>query len=598
MTTLPKTPELISVFRSILWPPKQSLSEWADAHIVLGSEEPEPGAYRTDRFPLAREIQDTFTDSRYNTMVMWGPTQSAKTRIMSNAIGYIIHRDPAPTLVYYPVEISAADFSRKKLGPMIRSTPVLAERASVGNAREMPKTVLMQTYPGMTLELLGAASENAFAGRTAKNVFADEIDRMAATKEGDTIELIKKRAQNFWNRKVVLGSTCTIKGQSRIEAEYENSDQRKYYVPCLKCGHKHVMEWENIDFDHEENPSLARKKARYRCPSCSHEHYDRDKAAMLAGGEWRKHKPEAEVAGFWWSALYSPWVTFGDLAYEFRKAKDDDDGHQVFLNTRLSKTYKPKTEAPTETILDNCIDRDRQQGKVPEDAVLLTGGVDVQKHVAYWVVRAWGAEGKSWLISHGVYERDGDTLAGLDDVFAVTYGGHEVRQVLIDSGWDEEVVYDHCLHRRNCAPSKGAGADVDFLVKESELTRDKGRFMGRRFVLWRVNSHRIRANIHDRIPIPAGEPRSWRLHAEVDREYMRQLLAKERQEKHVKGKSVIEWVDVRRDDHFLDAEIYAFAAAKLPHISPLLVVGKRPAKPKTVIVSQREGSRGSIRRSY
>ncbi len=43
-------------------------------------------------------------------------------------------------------------------------------------------------------------------------------------------------ASNFGARKVLLVSTPTIRGLSRIEREYEVSDQRRYFVPCPHCG--------------------------------------------------------------------------------------------------------------------------------------------------------------------------------------------------------------------------------------------------------------------------------------------------------------------------------------------------------------------------
>nr|WP_328824975.1 phage terminase large subunit family protein [Mesorhizobium neociceri] len=33
-----------------------------------------------------------------------------------------------------------------------------------------------------------------------------------------------------------LASTPTVRGLSRIEREYEASDQRRYHVPCPECG--------------------------------------------------------------------------------------------------------------------------------------------------------------------------------------------------------------------------------------------------------------------------------------------------------------------------------------------------------------------------
>ena len=38
-----------------------------------------------------------------------------------------------------------------------------------------------------------------------------------------------------------MASTPTIKGVSRIELAWRESDQRDYFVPCPKCGHYQVL---------------------------------------------------------------------------------------------------------------------------------------------------------------------------------------------------------------------------------------------------------------------------------------------------------------------------------------------------------------------
>ena len=48
-------------------------------------------------------------------------------------------------------------------------------------------------------------------------------------RQGDPVNLAKKRTVTFWNRKIVLVSTPTIRGLSRIETAYAESDQRQYW---------------------------------------------------------------------------------------------------------------------------------------------------------------------------------------------------------------------------------------------------------------------------------------------------------------------------------------------------------------------------------
>ena len=61
--------------------------------------------------------------------------------------------------------------------------------------------------------------------------------------------LAKKRTVTFWNRKIVLVSTPTNKGASRIETAYEESDQRQYRVPCPDCGTGQVLTWPQVKWD-------------------------------------------------------------------------------------------------------------------------------------------------------------------------------------------------------------------------------------------------------------------------------------------------------------------------------------------------------------
>ncbi len=59
--------------------------------------------------------------------------------------------------------------------------------------------------------------------------------------------LAEARTRTFsWRRKVFLASTPTIKGLSRIEREYETSDQRRFFVPCPHGGHRQFLTFERL----------------------------------------------------------------------------------------------------------------------------------------------------------------------------------------------------------------------------------------------------------------------------------------------------------------------------------------------------------------
>jgi phage terminase large subunit GpA-like protein len=81
-----------------------------------------------------------------------------------------------------------------------------------------------------------------------------------------------------------------------------------------------------------------------------------------------------------------------------------------------------------------------------------------------------------------------------------------------------------------------------------------------------VNTHHWTSQIHSRSRIERGDPNEWRLHAEVDIDYRRQIVAEHREEAVVNGRTVRKWVlhDQGAGNHYLDCEVYAAAAAWLP----------------------------------
>jgi phage terminase large subunit GpA-like protein len=113
-------------------------------------------------------------------------------------------------------------------------------------SRNSGNTVLAKRYPGGSLKAIGANSPRGFRRVTVRVVYFDEVDgypTKGAGTEGDQISLGRKRAQTFDNRKIILGSTPTLKGWSRIETAYDASSQGSFIVACPHCGHAQKLVW-------------------------------------------------------------------------------------------------------------------------------------------------------------------------------------------------------------------------------------------------------------------------------------------------------------------------------------------------------------------
>jgi phage terminase large subunit GpA-like protein len=227
-------------------PPTLTVSEWADDARRLSQESSaEPGRWTTARAEYQRAILDAVADPGVPVIVVMKAAQVGWTEILNNAVGFHIDQDPAPLLVIQPTLEMAEAWSKDRLAPMLRDTPVLRGRVKDPRSRDADNTLLHKVFPGGHITMIGANSPASLAMRPIRIVLADEVDRypVSAGTEGDPLKLAAKRQITFWNRKTLLGSTPTLKGLSVIEREWARSDQRRFFVPCPECGHEQVLRW-------------------------------------------------------------------------------------------------------------------------------------------------------------------------------------------------------------------------------------------------------------------------------------------------------------------------------------------------------------------
>ena len=266
---LPKpTMDMLARCAAVLKPPPElTLSEWADKYRVLSAESSaEPGRWHTDKAPYQREIMDAIGDPHIRKVVIMSAAQIGKTdAFILNPLGYYMDYAPAPILVMQPTLDMGQTFSKDRLAPMIRDTPELRDKVDV-KSRYSGNTIMKKNFPGGHITIVGANSATGLASRPIKVLLADEVDRYPASAgtEGDPLSLAQKRQTTFWDKKTVIVSTPVIKGQSRIETEFEQSTKEEWNVPCPDCGHYQPFVWANVIFD-RENPQ---GEVLYKCERC------------------------------------------------------------------------------------------------------------------------------------------------------------------------------------------------------------------------------------------------------------------------------------------------------------------------------------------
>lgn len=549
-----------------LKPPEDiTVSEWADKYRILDAKTSAmPGPWRTEQTPYLKGIMDEFNNYETEEIVYIKPTQVGGTECLQNMAGYIIQQDPAPTMIVYPTDKLAESISENRLQPMIKAAPTLKKRFL-----ENESSKLELQFDEMYLTLAGSNSPSSLASKAIRFLFLDEVDKYpgASKKEADPISLARERTKTFHNRKIFITSTPTLKTGHIWKAKEDADIEKHFFVPCPHCGEYIEFKWKQVHFPKEEGMSLADRAefASYVCQECGCVITDQDKPDMLRLGEWRTVKQNTKFVrkvAFWMNTLYSPFVRFSEVVKEFLKSKDDPEQLQNFVNSWLAEPWE---DTKLKTNADLVMERQTEYEElvVPDWAKMLTGGVDVQENCLYWTIRAWG----SYLTSQNIAHGQAFSFQEVERVMNLEYQMPDgtpmvVALALIDSGYNADLVYDFCVSNSDWAlPSKGSSNPMLSHYKMSTVNKTDSRAFGMNLVL--VDTGKYKDMIAGRMKKKNGSG-SWMVYAGCDREYAEQVTAEHKVNvKMGNGKVKQEWQlkTSHADNHYLDCEVYALAAA-------------------------------------
>lgn len=596
-------PAVMAAVDAVRPPPERHAGGWAEAHRVLPKGSAEPGPWRTSRVPYTVPIYEATEDPRYRRIVVVMGSQMSKTELLLNVIGKRFHDGPYyPTLYVGPTQKAVHSMSRDRVQSMLESTPALYARLKKGQDDK----VFEKWIGGIRLGFAWAGSPTELASHPAGLVVVDERDRMGSDvgEEGDPVGLAAARLDTYAQGKLLVCSTPTIEGASPIWALFESGTMGKWAWPCVHCGEYFVPCLALFRYPKSRDMTEVRAGARVVCPHCGAELEEADRFAMNQAGRYVHHRrddngehvpvdavADTSVASFWVSGLASPWKRWGELAEQLAAAyaMADQETLQTLVNTAAGEVFKVRGHAPE---WERVHERRRPvpRASVPNWVQLVTMGCDVQKMGIYWVIRGWGFGARSHLIDHGYVH--GDT--SLDSVWMLwrqivnrPFGKRFLVDVcFVDSGYNpkrdqnkrpEHQVYTWCRRTGGRAyPTKGHDRSDDKPIRASmiDITID-GRTVKHGVTLFHVNTDYFKTSLHAEINVPPelGEDvlEHWTLHQETDVDYCRQVVA---EELIVKPSGHRIWIcPGRRDNHFLDCEVLAAAAARARQVDTL------PAEP-------------------
>lgn len=558
---------IIESLKTLKPPENIKVSEWADKYRVLDSKiAAEPGKWSTERTPYLRLIMDSFCDPEVEDITFMKPTQVGGTECLNNILGFIICQDPAPVLVVYPTLELAEYTSKNRIQPMIKASVELNNRYNSEDSK-----ILELQFDGMYLVLSGANSPASLASRPIRILLLDEIDKFPkfSGKEADPISLAKERQKTFAaNKKTFKASTPTTRIGPIYKAWNEADSQYQYFVACPHCGHYQVLTFKNVKWPKSaKSPDEIHNNAYYECEGCKGVLNDYQITQMIKCGEWRaiKNNGKRKIA-FHLNALYSPWVRIGDVAYEFATSKDYPEKLMNFINSWLAEIWQ---DANSKMDTDLVLERQDiyEECVVPDEAIILTGGVDCQKDCYYWTIRAWGLNMTSWNIAHGCVKTKFEVEKIMDKVFTTQAGQpYQVSLYAIDTGYDTDAVYDYIASHSDCAVAvKGSSRPLTQRYKMSVIERTTSRANG--MMLYIIDTAQYKDMIAGRLKRENGRG-SWMVYKGCDREYAEQISAEEKILVHKGSLDYWQWKpkNTNAQNHYLDCEVYAALAADLLHV--------------------------------
>jgi phage terminase large subunit GpA-like protein len=561
--------------------PREPMSQWADKYRVLNQTyAAEPGRWRTERTPYLREIMDAFSPTaRCEFVAVMKGAQLGFTEILTNMLGYIIHRAPGPAMMVQPTQNLAKRFSKQRLATMIDDVPVLRGKVADPRARDSGNTTMAKNFDGGVLFLAGANSAADLRSAPVRYLLLDEVDAYPydVDDEGDPIELAVNRTKTFARRKVLIGSTPTVKDVSRVEREFLKGDQRFFEVPCPHCATPQSLEWQHVKWDKDADGQHDPETAFYACPHCGGKIEEHHKKPMLAQGQWVARKPENNLGdrrrSYHINSLYSPWESWASLVYKFLDAQRDPHLLKTFINTALGECWDEEANRVDQNDLAKRAEAYPLR-TIPKGGLIVTGGIDVQDNRLEVVLWAWGRAEEAWVVDYQVFfgsPAEPTVWTDLERYLAQPLT-HEVgtamvpRAVAIDTGGHHtQQVYDFARRNRHKGVIAVKGMSVanrPVISKPSaQDVTARGKTIRGGVQLWPVGTDTAKQVIYGRFGIEEG-PGRMHFSNDLPDEFYAQITAEKMATRYHKGHPRIEWVKPsHRRNEVLDCTVYALAAA-------------------------------------
>jgi len=553
--------------------PRLTITEWSDTYRILTSESSaEAGKWRTERTPYLREIMDELspTSATQQVKVIKG-TQLGFSSLADNMVMCYLDLYPCPILYILPTETLAKGTSKRRITPSLRAIPHLAKKITGGKSKDDIGETFTKAVAGGNLSFGWSNSTASFRSFSARVVALDDCDGFGSFAEGDVLALGKARADAFANKKIYINSTPTVAGQSNIETEFEDSDQREYDMPCPECDVLMSFKWEYMKYDVDEM-GMLKGDVTCACPTCGNVIQEFEKTEMMLKGIWQPRNEGHIHRGYKLSSFYSPygWLGWNEIATEFIKAhklmlKGDARLMQVWKNTRNAEVWKQNLDG---VHITNPHERvEEYGGEVPNEAYVLTAGVDTQDDRFEIEVVAHGRNNQTWSIDYKVIAGDPqfeETQVLLDNYLTSTFKRIDgtlmkIIGTCIDTqGHRAKSMYAYCRARTNQNIFAIKGSNI---LTAPITNKTMGSIIPNELTLFMLGVTALKDDFFANLALTEKGANycSFPNKPVYNKKYFNMLTAEQRDDK---GK----YVNVRVRNEALDCRVYAMAVLSIMQI--------------------------------